>query len=295
MKRKTLTTEAMEVNNRTYLDYFDRLKLIATNRFKYNGLDEVFGVGASRFLENTLFELGRACAIKDPELGYLISKANPSDKLNVYNLPTRIMAWNIGYNKDWDLEDIVLIFNNEMQKPTSATVEMFAMRLYEIQRTMDVNLNAQKTPVLIEGDDKSILTLENVYSQYSGTMPVVFGNKNFDLQNKLNVLNTQAPYLLDKLALYKHEIWNECLTFLGVNNANIDKNQVVLTTEVNSNNDLIDYYLNASYAPRKRAIDAINEKYGLNIEIEMNKDLQMLTAQAAQSMGLGEQPNEGEM
>ena len=92
-----------------------------------------------------------------------------------------------------------------------------------------------------------------------------------DLGKKFNVLNTDAPYLLDKLTLYKHEIWNECMTFLGINNANTDKKQVVLTPEIESNNDLINFYLNCFYEPRKRAIDLLNEKFGLDIKVDINR------------------------
>ena len=261
------------INDITFIDYLDRLRMLATSLFTWKGLDEIAGNGASRFLEQSLYENGRACFVKDDELGFLALKVNPSDKLNVYNLPTRVDAWSIGYNKQYDFDDIVYIMNNEIQKPTSAILQLFANRLYETERTIDVNLLAQKTPILIEGDTKTILTLKNVYMQYSGNTPFIFGNKQYDLSNKLSVLKTDAPYLLDKLTLYKHEIWNECLSFLGINNANTDKKERLITDEVNSNNELINYYLNCFYKTRKEACDQINKKYGLNISIKLNKDV----------------------
>lgn len=287
-KIKTLTQEAMERNNKTYLDYYDRLKLLSTSLFEYEGLDDAFGFGASRFLENALFEKGRASFIKDNEMGLMVTNVNPTDKLNIYNLPTKVNCWSIGYNKDYKLEDIVYIMNNEMQKPTSATIELFAYRLYDIQRTMEVNLNAQRTPVLIEGDDKSILTLQNAYMQYSGNNPVLFGNKNYDINDSINVLNTTAPYLLDKLALYKHEVWNECMTYLGINNANTDKKQVVLSPEINANNELVNYYLNCFYSTRERAIDEVNEKFGLDIKLKINKNMEELLGKTFEDMGLND-------
>jgi hypothetical protein len=294
-KIKTLTQEAMERNNKTYLDYYDRLKLLSTSLFEYEGLDDAFGFGASRFLENALFEKGRASFIKDKEMGLMITNVNPTDKLNIYNLPTKVNCWSIGYNKDYKLEDVVYIMNNEMQKPTSATIELFAYRLYDIQRTMEVNLNAQRTPVLIEGDDKSILTLQNAYMQYSGNNPVLFANKNYNISDSLNVLNTTAPYLLDKLALYKHEVWNECMTYLGINNANTDKKQVVLSPEINANNELVNYYLNCFYSTRERAIDEVNEKFGLDIKLKINKNMEELLDKTFEDMGLNdkEEVNDG--
>lgn len=270
MKETDLT---MLVNNSTYVDYLDRLKLVATSLFTWEGLDEVAGVGASRFLEIALYENGRGVFFKDAELGYLALRVNPNDKFNVYMLPTKVICYSFEYNKEKDFDDVVYIMNNNLQKPTLETLKLFAYRLYEVEATINVNLLAQKTPILIEGDTKTILTLKSVYMKYSGNTPFIFGNKAYDLSNRLSVLNTNAPYLIDKLTLHKHEIWNECLTFLGINNTNVDKRERLITDEVNSNNELINYYLNCFYKTRKEACDRINEKYGLNIKLKLNKDV----------------------
>ena len=265
------------INDITFIDYLDRLRMLATSLFTWKGLDEIAGNGASRFLEQSLYENGRACFVKDEKLGFLALKVNPSDKLNVYNLPTRVDAWSIGYNKQYDFDDIVYIMNNEIQKPTSAILQLFANRLYETERTIDVNLLAQKTPILIEGDTKTILTLKNVYMQYSGNTPFIFGNKQFDISNKLNVLKTDAPYIIDKLDIHKHQILNEALTVMGIDNANTDKRERLITNEVESNDELISYFLNCYYKTRKKACGEINEKFlkdsDIKLEIVLNKEV----------------------
>ena len=114
---------SMLTNNATYIDYLNRLRLLATSLFTWENLDEVAGFGASRFLEQSLFDNGRACFVKDDELGFMVLKVNPSDKLNVYKLPTRVMAWSIGYEKNYDFDDVVYIMNNELQLPTSQTIK----------------------------------------------------------------------------------------------------------------------------------------------------------------------------
>ena len=249
------------INNQTFLDYLDRLRLVATSLFTWEGLDEVAGVGASRFLEQSLYDLGRACFVQDPELGFMALKVNPSDKLNIYNLPVRVQAWSIGYTKQFKFDDVVYIMNNELQLPTYNTLSLIAHRLYETERTIDTNLIAQKTPVLIEGENKTMLTLKNLYEKYSGNVPFIFGNKEYNIQGKLNVLKTDAPYLIDKLELHKHELWDEALTYLGINNANTDKKERLITDEVNSNNELINYYLNCFYKTRQKACEEINKKF----------------------------------
>ena len=276
MKKISETELSMIINDRTMVDYLDRLRMLATSLFTWKGLDDVAGIGASRFLEQTLYENGRACFVKDDELGFLALAVNPSDKLNIYKLPTKVMAWSIGYNKIYNFNDIVYIMNNELQKPTMASLELFAYRLYETERTIDVNLKAQKTPVLLEGDKKIMLTLKQAYMQYDGNNPFIFGNKSFSLGDKINAIKTDAPYLIDKLELHKHEIWNECLTFLGIDNANTDKKERLITDEVESNNEIIKYYLNCFYKTRKQACDDINELYfngEEKIKIKLNDEV----------------------
>ena len=273
MKKINETELAMIINDRTMIDYIDRLKMLAISLFNWKGLDDIAGTGASRFLELSLYEDGKGVFVKDDELGYMALKVNPSDKLNIYNLPTKVMAWSIGYNKNFNFDDVVYIMNNELQKPTREFMELFAYRLYETERTIDINLQAQKTPVLIEGDTKTILTLKNVYMQYSGNTPFIFGNKQFDISNKLNVLKTDAPYIVDKLDIHKHQIFNDALTVLGIDNANTDKKERLITNEVESNEQLITYYLNCFYKTRKRACEQIKEKFNIDITIELNKDI----------------------
>lgn len=262
------------INDQTYKNYFYRLSLIATSLFTWEGLDEIGG--NSRNLELCLFNTGRACIVKDKDLGFLSINANPSSTLNVYRLPTRINAWSIGYSKMFDIDDVIYIFNNELQLPTLQFIEHFAYRLYECERTTDINLNAQKTPVTIEGNPKQILTLKNMYRQYSGNMPVLFGNKEFNLNEKLNVLKTDAPFYVDKLDIHKHEIWNDFLTFIGINNSNLDKKERMLSDEVNANNDEINYNLNIFYKTRKKACDEFNKKFfngEEKIRIKLNEDV----------------------
>ena len=277
MKKINETELAMLINNKTFIDYLDRLRMLATSLFTWKNLDEIAGNGASRFLEQTLYDNGRACFVKDDELGFMILNVNPCDKLNIYLLPTRVNAWSIGYNKMYDFDDIVYIMNNELQKPTLSSLELFANRLYETERTIDINLISQKTPIIIEGDTKTILTLKNVYMQYSGNTPFIFGNKQFDISNKLNVLKTDAPYLIDKLDIHKHQIFNEALTILGIDNANTDKKERLITNEVESNEQLVNYYLNCWYKTRKKACDEINDKFlknnSIKIEIVLNKEV----------------------
>ena len=285
MNNKITDTElSMILNNATAIDYEDRLHMLAISLFTWKGLDDIAGFGASHFIEESLYRYGKACIVKDDEIGIKALNVTAAGKLNIYYLPVKVNAFSTGYNKIYDFDDVVYIMNNELQKPTKDTLTLFAARLYETERTSDVNLQAQKTPVLIEGDKNVLLTLKNTYLQYSGNMPVIYGNKNFDVSSKLNVLRTDAPYIVDKLEDHKHNLWNDCMTFLGINNANTSKKERLVTSEVESNDQLINYYLNCFYKTRKKACDILNEKFGTNVEIVLNKEVVDLLAETTEAL-----------
>lgn len=275
MRLKRDIDVAMINNNNTYIDYLDRLKLLSTSIFSWKNLDKVAGFGAEQFLEKTLYENGRACFVKDPKLGMMVLCVNPSDKLNIYKLPVKVQAWSIGYEKQYKFDDVVYIMNNIMQKPTASTINLIAYRLYETERTIDVNLMAQKTPVLIQGDTKTILTLKQVYEQYSGNTPFIFGNKQFDVSNKLSAVKTEAPYIVDKLTQHKKDLMTEALNFLGIDNFFSDKKERLITAEAEGTEALTNFYLNCFYKTRQEAVDMINEKFlsdsDTKIELSVNR------------------------
>ena len=158
------------------------------------------------------------------------------------------------------------------------TMELFAYRLYEAEQTALINIKAQKTPILLLTDDKQRLTMENLYMKFEGNSPVIFGDKNSLGENVVKAINTQAPFIADKVIDYKKEIWNEALTYLGINNIMVDKKERLITDEANSNNELINLNLESYLAPRLEACRQFNEKFGFTgtdkeISVRVRSDL----------------------
>lgn len=147
------------------------------------------------------------------------------------------------------------------------------MRLYEAERTCDVNIKAQKTPYVLVGDESFKLTLKNLWNKIVGNEPVIFGDKNQLSSDVIRAIKTDAPFVADKVMDYKKEIWNEALTFLGINNILVDKKERLITDEANSNNELINMNLQARLAPRKEACKQFNELFKTNIDVRVRSDL----------------------
>lgn len=262
---KGLTGKAKDLNDLTVMDYYDRIKLIALSLFEWENLPESCNV---KFLEETLYMYGRALFINKDTLGYLNTKCTPSAQLNHYNEPIKYVANTITFTEEFDRNNCVLIRNNYLERPTDYTVMLFAQRLANIERTIDVNVNAQKTPFIVRCDEKDRLTLKNLYKQYEGNEPFILGAKGMNVE-ALKTIETNAPYLADKLQILKQQMWNEMLTFFGINNANNEKRERLITDEVNANNEVIQINAEAMLLTRKEACKKINDMYGLSVDVKL--------------------------
>lgn len=267
--------QSVYVNDATYIDYLERLILMATSIFEWVNLPPSCD---ARFMEQVLCYFGKAIFFKDDQLGYLNLHVVPSGKLNVYNLPVSYRAYSTGYTsrKRLDATNSVLIMNNYKMRPTLWTLQLYAKRLYEVEKTIEVNVKAQKTPILINCEENQRLTLKNLYMQYDGNQPFIFADKKVFDPESLTVLKTDAPYIGDKLQIYKHEIWNECLTFLGIDNANTDKKERLITDEVESNQEFINTNLEIMFLTRKQAVKKINEIFGIDVDVKIRDDIKLI-------------------
>lgn len=275
-KRDLQFCESAYMNNRTYLQYYNRLTELAISMFEWQNLPETVD---QRFLEMCLFSDGMCVFFQDEVLGYLSLQCMIGGKLNVYRIPMERKAYATnGYQRELDGTNSVIIFNNYLHTNSMLDVEMFSKRLYNLDRAIDVNANAQKTPVLIQCDESQRLTMKNLYKQYEGNEPFIFGSKGLDA-NGLKVLQTGAPYVADKLYELKTQIWNEALTYLGISNINVVKKERMITDEVTRNQGGTVASRYSRLESRRQACKQINEMFGLNIWVDYREDFQDIEEQ----------------
>lgn len=179
-------------NDAGFIQNFNRLMSLSISMFEWKNMPKTVD---TRFLELCLFGDGFCVFFKDDVLGFLTLRCAIGGKLNVYQIPMRRRAYaSNGYNMELNEDNSVIIWNNELHTNSSLDVEIFARKIYEIDRTIEVNVKAQKTPLLIACDETQRLTMQNVYMQYEGNQPVIWGdNKNVN-PNAIQVINTEAPY-----------------------------------------------------------------------------------------------------
>lgn len=273
-RKHDIFDESMLLNNLTYRQYLNRLTELAISMFEWKNLPKTVD---ARYLELHLFETGCMVYFKDEVIGDLCLDCIVNGRLDVYGNPLLRRAYS-GYNNYQKLlkyNNSVIIWNNYLHSNSILDVEMFARRLYNIDRIIDINANAQKTPVLVLGNEKQRLTLLNLYKEYDGNAPFIFGDKNLDI-NALKALSTNAPYVCDKLYQLKTQIWNEALTYLGISNINIQKKERLITDEVTRNQGGTIASRYSRLETRRQAVEKINEMFGTNIEVNYREDFQQI-------------------
>ncbi len=273
-KHKTNFDESLMNNRRSYAYYIDRLTELALVMFEWKNVPDTIDV---RYLELTLFRDGQAIFFKDEVLGFLGLQCAVNGNFNVYRVPLKRRAYaSNGYNNNTlTIDDSVIIYNNYLRTNSVRDVKMFAQRLYDIDRTIDVNARAQKTPVLIQCEENQRLTMLNAYKEFDGNAPVIFADKNLDI-NSIKVLQTNAPYVGDKLYQLKTQYYNEALTYLGISNVNFEKKERLVSDEVSRQQGGVIANRYGRLEMRRKACDEINKMFDLNMSVDYREDFREL-------------------
>lgn len=292
-KARNNLEDAVLMNNATYFDYLERFKRIALSLYEWKNLPESMD---ERYLERCLYYTGQAAMLYLEPYGYINTKSATSGKLNLYGLPTRIRCFSYGeintsrrvysgvsdavaevngYEDDTDDKrqtEAILVLNNWEGVATANSVELFAMRMAIAERAIDVNIRSQKTPFVIITNDNERLSMMNALDQVDKNAMFIVGERNHFDPEAIRVLQTGSPYIADKITDYKSGIWNEFLTFLGVDNLT-EKRERLISSETMSNNECVNLNMMAGLKPREKAAQQFNEKYGKNVEVKLRSDV----------------------
>ena len=271
-KRDREFRESATRNNATYLQYYNRLTELSISMFEWQNLPDSID---ERFMELALFSTGMAVFFRDDELGdYLALRCMINGGFNVYRIPINRRAYaDNGYQKQLTIKDSVIIYNNLIHTNSMLDVRMFSEKLAELDRTIQVNARAQKTPVLIRCDENQRLTMLNLYKEYDGNAPVIFGDRNLNAAG-ISVLKTDAPYNADRLYMLKTQIWNEALTYLGISNITINKKERLITDEVARAQGGVVASRYSRLESRRQACRQINKMFGLDVWVDYREDYQ---------------------
>lgn len=254
-----------KTDNMLYWDYLSRLRQLATSVYKWDNLPDNI---TTRFIEDKLFNTGMLGLAHDNNLGFIIAPATQFGLLNTYDETSKYQLISNTYNKVFNREDIALCRNNIDSRPTIATLSIYAQRISNIDKTIDMNMLLMRKPYYVQCEESQVVTIKNMFEKIDSYEPLILGNKALS-PVEFNIINADVPYNIDKLQDYKMQLWNECLTFLGINNVSTQKKERMVTDEVNANNESLELFSTSMLEYRQECCDEANKKWGLNIKVRL--------------------------
>ncbi len=260
------------MNSQTYFMWQMRLYELAMSVFEWENLPE--GINA-RQIEWWLLRDGFCVFLHDEGIaldpiqrspsGYAIMQVMLQGDFDIYTMPVNRTAYSVmGVNIPLTIENSVLIFNSNMRVPTWLALNIYAKKLWNIERAIDVNVAQQKTPRIVKCTQKQRLSMQNLMAQVDQFENMVFTDKDIDLDS-LDVLNNTAPYVAGDLYELKAKYWNEILDFLGIDNAEPKKERMI-TDEMLADLGDTEAQRLTRLETRQQACKEINEMFGLNID-----------------------------
>lgn len=282
--------DAIILNNDTFDDYCNRFYKIATSIFEWVNLPDSMD---GEYLEHVLFYKGMGAMLKTEEYGFINTKATASGDFNIYGRPTQLNCYSYSFNEvrtvynglirdvdgnvmNKENSECILVRNTLLSKPTFASMRLFALRLTELERTMDTNVKRCKDPYIIKANKTQEMTMRQVFQDADNNVPAIIVEKNaLDLKD-IDAIPLKVDFLGKDMMEYKEKVMNEALTVLGINNLG-EKRERLISDETNSNNELINMNLMSYLTPRKQACKEFNEKFGLTgedaIDVRVRSDL----------------------
>lgn len=257
-------------NVNMYWRWRQDLRQLYSSVFRWNNMPKEIDM---LVVERWLMDIGHVAFFKDTELDeYIILPFTYAGKLDVYGNPVDITAYGSnGYHRVLKRGEYVPIYDNLLKVTNARILETYAARMAEVDRVIDVNIAAHKTPVLIEGDSDTIDSVKTAYNQFHQNEPVIVSHSG-TLQSTLSVYKTDAPIVFPQLQVQKKDMLDEILAFVGILNVGRYKSQHMIRSEVLAVNGLGFAERTVRNDPRDTAVKNINEMFGLNISVEYSSD-----------------------
>lgn len=254
----------------TYDQVMANARLLATSRFKWDSEDVMPKDRLSEYIEILLYLKGQCALFKDID-GWKVRCCVPTGGLDEFGQPISFTLTDYTGNNTVtvknDDERFIWIKNNAACIPTIFWIIKYCNRVAKIERTMDLNIDAQKTPFIIETSPEIHLSIQNIFKEIRQMDEVVYVDQKTGIKNNVNVLKLDAPYLVDKLYTQKQNEFNDLLNFLGINTVK-EKTAHILYKEATATDELTDSYLDMFSAPRIKAME-IAKKRGLKISLSI--------------------------
>lgn len=268
MKKKVVNSQLS--NFKTYLNYRDKMMILAQNVFKYKDMPKFINMAVVNY---NLVTTGSIAFFMDEVYGLMALPYVPLGEFDLYGRPTKIKVIPVMgvYNRTLvnttDKTEFVIMYDNDAHISIYPNILASAERLALIKRTIDINIRQQQTPRFYKTSENNKKTLQDLVNEIEANVNTILTYDNIDVNDITCVLNP-APYVSDKLNQEKHEEYSEFLDLIGIANVSINKKERVLKDEIltSMGGTIASRY--GRFESRKKALEEINDAFGIKIDVE---------------------------
>lgn len=280
--------------------YLQTLTELCINRFKWEGLPPEID---RRFIELQLHRAGLVVFFKDnakiaEQSGsstyfdrYFALMASGQGEINMYDNPTEFTAFgNANFQRTLDARDCVPIWGSATRRSMTKAVYIYARKLAKIDRTIDIVVEGLRYSKLVAANTNQRKSVVEILRQMEEGKPTIYTTPGFD-PSAIQALDLGIhPDVLPKLMDSRNSLWNQAMGFLGINNANQDKRERLVASEVQANDEQVLAVRAGALNARQYAAEQINAMFpDLEIEVSFNQ----LDAMPKQPDGFGQFDMEG--
>lgn len=260
--------KARYLNSLQGLELYKRLSDIMLSRFKWTGLPDTCD---ERALEITLSYYGWALFFEDENLGFMHTPCTLSGPFNVYYESINRHAYSFQYDKDYTINNSVVIRGNMSMIPDYTILVNYVPKISNAIRSIDVHTESLKKPFIVECEERERKSVERALNDVEDNEVAVIGRKSSDRMSPLTVMNTGVQCYLTDMWANAQSYLQQCLNALGVDNSFSSKKERMVQAEATGNDITIRHTLENELKCREEACKKINKMYGLNISVFANQ------------------------
>lgn len=255
----------------TTLYWYYKLMNLAIVRYEWKNLPPQI---EPMFIEQSLFYNSIGAFVVDDVTNIpAFFNVNLTGNIDIYEFPEERQAYaSNGYWEMYGKDNSVIVRDNPTMFPLCWTTMLYAQRLNNLWRTIDLNVYCQRTPTVIACTQDTRLSYEILSKKYESYVPVIKVADTMDL-DKFKALSLDAPYVADKLQDQIRYTLAQYLTDLGYNNNAQQKKERLVSSETEGNNGEIEASRNVGLISRRRCAEQCNKLFGWNLEVVFRSDL----------------------
>ena len=250
-------------------DFIDNMLIKCNQMFVYKNLPDSI---PKRVLERFLLENGYCIFTKENDR-FIVLTGSLGGELNEYYEYTKCIVSNpyLKLNQEYTLDDdCVLIRNDSKMKGLIPLLEKYGVLCGDCEVSINMLTNNLRTQFFISAsDDKTRQNADLFIKKLIDGELSVIGENQFLEGVKVHNVSSQANYIQQFIEL------NQYLKASAFNEIGLDANfnmkrERLTVNEVELNTSILIPLADNMLEERKNAIELINKKYGLNIEVDLS-------------------------